>query len=133
MGSAAGVGLGPLALAGAFLNQPPSAVLVVACMLFCGASFSVGLGPAVWVMLSEIYPNRIRGRAMGLATVALWIACTVLTMTFLSITRALGPSGTFCIYAALNALLIWIVWRFAPETKGRTLEEIEQFWKARES
>jgi len=118
---------------GAFLNQPPSAVLVVACMLFCGASFSVGLGPAVWVMLSEIYPNRIRGRAMGLATVALWIACTALTMTFLSITRALGPSATFCIYAALNALLIWIVWRFAPETKGRTLEEIEQFWKARES
>ncbi len=42
-------------------------------------------------------------------------------------------SGTFCIYADLNALLIWIVWRFAPETKGRTLEEIEQFWKARES
>jgi SP family arabinose:H+ symporter-like MFS transporter len=131
IGSALGLGVGMLALAVAFRLSPPPPALVLGSMLFCAASFAVGLGPAVWVMLSEIYPNRIRGRAMGLATVALWTACTALTLTFLSLTTRLGASGTFLIYAALNGLMVAIVWHFAPETKGRTLEEIETYWKQR--
>ena len=93
------------------------------------ASFAVGLGPGVWVVLSEIFPTRIRGRAMSIATVALWIACVILTFTYLSIASALGPSGAFSIYGGMCLLTIWIVVRFTPETKGHSLEEIERIWK----
>jgi sugar porter (SP) family MFS transporter len=131
IGSAAGLGLSLSALAFVFLLQPPPGVLVVGLMLAAAACFAVGLGPVVWVLLSEVFPTKIRGRAMGIATVSLWVACTVLTMTFLSISRRLGPSGAFGLYAGFNFLTVWIVFRFAPETKGRTLEEIEEFWRRR--
>lgn len=121
-----------LSLAGlalVFRMTPPPAALVITLMLMCVASFAVGLGPGVWVVLSEIFPNRIRGRAMSIATLSLWVACTVLTMTFLSITTALGPTGAFYIYAGMCAFTAWFVWRLTPETKHRTLEEIEAFWR----
>jgi SP family arabinose:H+ symporter-like MFS transporter len=121
-----------LSLAGlalVFRMTPPPAALVITLMLMCVASFAVGLGPGVWVVLSEIFPNRIRGRAMSIATLSLWVACTVLTMTFLSITTALGPTGAFYIYAGMCAFTAWFVWRLTPETKHRTLEEIEGFWR----
>jgi hypothetical protein len=79
--------------------------------------------------MAEVFPNRVRGRAMALATVSLWTACTILTLTFLSITSALTVSGAFWIYAVLGVFTAWFVARHAPETKGRRLEEIEQFWK----
>lgn len=127
--SSCAMALGQFGLALAFFQPSPPAAAVVALMLFCVAAFATGLGPGVWVMLSEIFPTRIRGRAMGVATVSLWIACTVLTMTFLSICQAAGPSGAFVIYAAMCLFTAWFVWRYAPETKGRTLEEIERGWK----
>jgi SP family arabinose:H+ symporter-like MFS transporter len=110
---------------------PPPATWVIALMLMSVAAFAVGLGPGVWVVLSEIFPNRIRGRAMSIATVSLWVACTVLTMTFLSIANTLGPAGAFLIYAAMCAFMAWFVWKLTPETKNRTLEEIERFWKVK--
>jgi SP family arabinose:H+ symporter-like MFS transporter len=129
IGSAVCLGLGWIALAGVFQLANPPLALVLACMLFCAGSFAVGLGPVVWVMLAEIYPNRVRGLAMGLATVALWLACTALTFSFPTIAASFGPSATFLIYAAMNAVMVGVVVAFAPETKGHTLEEIEQFWK----
>ncbi|MBE0660461.1 MAG: sugar porter family MFS transporter [Bryobacteraceae bacterium] len=123
------MGLSLTGLALVFRMTPPPAALVITLMLMCVASFAVGLGPGVWVVLSEIFPNRIRGRAMSIATLSLWVACTVLTMTFLSITTALGPTGAFYIYAGMCAFTAWFVWRLTPETKNRTLEEIEGFWK----
>jgi SP family arabinose:H+ symporter-like MFS transporter len=128
--SAAALGLGQAGLAWAFLRPEPAAAVVIPLMLFCAAAFAVGLGPGVWVMLSEIFPNRIRGRAMGLATVSLWLACTVLTFTFLSICSVTGPSGAFSLYGLMCLFTVWFVARFAPETKGRSLEEIERFWKS---
>ena len=119
-----------LALGAAFLLHPPPAALVLGIMLLCVASFAIGMGPGVWVMLSEIFPTRIRGRAMSLATVALWVACTVLTMTFLTLTQYLSPTGAFWIYSSMCVVTFVIVWRVAPETKGRTLEEIERLWRA---
>lgn len=92
------------------------------------ACFAVGLGPGVWVVIAEIFPNGVRGRAVSLATVALWIACTLITFTFLSLVNAVGLAGTFGLYAGLSLLTLVFVWRAVPETKGRTLEEIEQGW-----
>lgn len=131
--SSTAMGLSLAGLALVFLMTPPPPTLVIALMLMCVASFAVGLGPGVWVVLSEIFPNRIRGRAMSIATLSLWVACTVLTMTFLSIATALGPTGAFLIYAGVCAFTSWFVWRLTPETKNRTLEEIEGFWKVKKS
>jgi len=92
------------------------------------ACFAVGLGPGVWVVITEIFPNAVRGRAASLATVALWVACTLISFTFLSLVKAAGLAGAFGLYAILSALTFGFVWRAVPETKGRTLEEIEQGW-----
>jgi SP family arabinose:H+ symporter-like MFS transporter len=116
------------ALGFAFLLKAPPAMLVLTIVLFCVAAFAVGLGPGVWVLLSEIFPTRIRGRAMSIATICLWIACTVLTMTFLSLVKAISATGAFLIYSGMCVVTFFIVWRFVPETKGRSLEEIELFW-----
>ncbi len=121
---------GQLALGLAFRAAHPPAALVLAIMLVCTASFAVGLGPGVWVLLSEIFPTRIRGRAMSIATISLWAACTLLTMTFLSLSRALSATGAFAIYSAMCVLAFLLVWRVVPETKGRSLEEIERSWHA---
>ena len=87
------------------------------------------MGPGVWVLMSELFPTRIRGRAMAIATVALWLASLLLTITFLSLVTAIGPSGTFWLYAALSAFTFVFIWRVVPETRGRTLEQIEHMWK----
>lgn len=129
IGSAAGLGLGLLGMAWVFRAEAPPAAAVVPLMLGCVAAFALGLGPGVWVYLSEMFPNRIRGRAMGLATTSLWLACTVLTLTFLSIANRVGASGAFLLYAALCAVTALIVFAFAPETRQRSLEEIEKLWK----
>ncbi|MCR5890923.1 sugar porter family MFS transporter [Hymenobacter sp. J193] len=93
------------------------------------ACFAVGLGPGVWVVITEIFPNAVRGRAASLATVALWVACTLISFTFLSLVKAAGLSGAFGLYAVLSALTFAFVWRAVPETKERTLEEIERAWQ----
>ncbi len=119
--SQAGLGL-------AFLSQPPSAPLVLGMMLCCVAAFAIGLGPGFWVLLAEIFPTRIRGRAMSIATFFLWCASTLLTMTFLTLTKAFSPTGAFLIYAGFCVLTFAIVWFTVPETKGRSLEQIEHLW-----
>jgi MFS transporter, SP family, arabinose:H+ symporter len=127
--SAAGMALAQTALGVAFLIEPRPAKLILGIILFCAASFAVGLGPGVWVMMSELFPTRIRGRAMSIATISLWLACVALTGTFLTLVKALGASGAFWIYALMCVVTVIFVWRVTPETKGRTLEEIEGFWK----
>ena len=92
------------------------------------ACFAVGLGPGVWVIITEIFPTAVRGRAASVATVALWVACTVISFTFLSLVKAAGLAGAFGLYAVLSAFTFVFVWRGVPETKGRTLEEIERTW-----
>jgi sugar porter (SP) family MFS transporter len=116
-------------LALAFLAHTPSAPIVLTMMMLCVAAFAVGLGPCVWVLLSEIFPTRIRGRAMSIATLFLWSACTLLTMTFLTLSNALSATGAFLIYSLMCVVTFLIVWRAVPETKGRSLEQIERLWK----
>jgi len=129
MGSAAGMIVAHAGLAVAFKMDPVPPMLVMGLMVMCAGSFAVGLGPGVWVVLSEIFPTRIRGRAMSIATVSLWIACVALTFTFLSIATALGPSGAFGIYGVMCMVTVLVVWKWTPETKGHTLEEIEHLWR----
>ncbi|HZY61621.1 MAG TPA: sugar porter family MFS transporter [Edaphobacter sp.] len=118
-----------LLLGAAFLLQQPPALLVLSIMLLCVAAFAVGLGPGTWVLMAELFPTRVRGRAMSVATVALWIASVVLTATFLSLARAITITGAFYVYSGMCILTFLLVWRAVPETKGRTLEEIEQAWQ----
>jgi SP family sugar porter-like MFS transporter len=100
----------------------PMLLLVLAAI----ACYSMSLAPVVWVVISEIFPNRIRGAAMAVAVSALWIACFVLTYTFPMLNAKLGSAGTFWLYAAVCAGgFIFIKFKL-PETKGKSLEQIER-------
>jgi sugar porter (SP) family MFS transporter len=88
--------------------------------------YAMSLAPVTWVVISEIFPNRIRGAAMSAAVCALWIACFILTYTFPLLNAKLGASGTFWLYAVICVLGFIFVRVKLPETKGRTLEQIEE-------
>lgn len=90
------------------------------------ACYAMSLAPITWVVISEIFPNRIRGAAMSIAVSALWIACFVLTYTFPFLNRSLGAAGTFWIYSAICLIGFIFIKARLPETKGKTLEKIEQ-------
>ncbi len=92
-------------------------------------SFAVGLGPVFWLVLSEIYPLRIRGRAMSVGTVANWAANLIVALTFLTLTQVVGKAGTFWLYAAVSVGAWFFAYFLVPETKGKTLEEIEAYWQ----
>ena len=93
------------------------------------ASFAISLGPIFWLLISEIYPLKIRGLAAGIAAGANWTSNFVVSLTFLMLLDLLGPSSTFWLYGLL-ALGAWLFsYYLVPETKGRTLEEIEGIWR----
>lgn len=92
------------------------------------ACFAFSFGPVVWVLLSEIFPTKIRGRAMALATFSLWAANVIVGQTVPWLLENIGPSGTFWIFALLCTPAIWITIKKVPETRGKSLEEIERFW-----
>lgn len=103
---------------------------VVAFVLAYVAFFALAMGPVVWVVLAEIFPTKIRGRAMSIATVCLWAANFAVTQLFpLMLERLQG--SVFFVYAVLCAVAFVFVALFVPETKGRSLEEIERGWLAR--
>ena len=89
-------------------------------------AYAMSLAPVTWVIIAEIFPNRIRGTAMSIAVGFLWIACFLLTYTFPLFNAVLGPSATFWIYAGICLAGLLVIWRRLPETKGKTLEAIEQ-------
>ncbi len=97
-------------------------VLVVAAI----SVYAMTLAPVTWTLLAEIFPNRIRGIAMATCTFALWVGCCTLTFSFPSMNSALGSSGTFWIYSAICAAAFIFLFRRCPETKGKSLEELEK-------
>lgn len=99
------------------------AILVL--VLLAIATYSMTLAPITWVILSEIFPNSIRGAAMAIATTSLWIACFVLTYTFPILNKLLHASGTFWLYAIICLSGFLFILNKLPETKGKSLEEIE--------
>lgn len=94
-------------------------VLAIAC-------YAMSLAPVTWVILSEIFPNRMRGLAMSIATFSLWAACFVLTYTFPMLNKLLMASGTFWLYGIICVSGFLFIFRKLPETRGKSLEEIEQ-------
>jgi sugar porter (SP) family MFS transporter len=101
-------------------------VLVLALVLAAIACYAMSLAPITWVLISEIFPNRIRGAAVSVAVTCLWIACFVLTETFPILREHLGAALTFWIYAAICVFGFVLFKLRLPETKGRTLEQIER-------
>jgi sugar porter (SP) family MFS transporter len=132
---AAGMGLSLLSLGTGFYFQQTGswAMFFVLSYIAC---FALSLGPVTWVILSEIFPTKIRGRAMAVATVALWIACYAVSQTFPMmndhpvLVEKYHHGFPFWVYAFFCVVTIVFVWLFVPETKGRSLEEIEKMWIA---
>ena len=98
---------------------------VLALVLIAIACYACSLAPVTWVILSEIFPNRIRGAAMAVAVLALWVACFLLTFTFPFLNSGLGSAGAFWLYAAICGAGFFIIRAKLPETKGKSLEQIE--------
>ncbi len=92
------------------------------------ASFAFSLGPVVWTIIAEIYPNRSRGRCVAIATAMNWGAAFLVSLTFLSLLDAIGASATFWLFAFFCAVAYVWIRRYVPETKGRSLEEIQEIW-----
>ena len=119
-----GLGVVYAVLGGAYYMQFtgwPVLLLVITAI----AIYSMSLAPITWVVLSEIFPNKIRGVAMSIATFALWVASFILTFTFPILNDALGASGTFWVYSFICVAGFLFIKNKLPETKGKSLEEIE--------
>jgi sugar porter (SP) family MFS transporter len=123
-----GMGVSLLVLGTVFFVSPSSASLVLSMIICYVGFFAVGMGPGVWVLLSELFPTKIRARAMSIATVSLWIACMLISLTFLSLVSAISAAGAFWVYAVMCVFTFFFVWRATPETKGQSLEQIERSW-----
>ncbi len=117
-----------------FQTKMEGTALLGAAMLYV-AGFALSWGPVVWVMLSELFPNSIKGPAMAIAVAAQWISNFVVTWSFLVIDgnshlNAMFNHGfAYYLYGGFSILSALFVWKFVPETKGRTLEAIESLWK----
>lgn len=127
MSAFAGMALS-LAAVSASIRFQASGFIVLIFVLTYVACFAVGVGTGTWVLMAEICPTKVRGRAMSVATVFLWCGTLLVTLTFLSLVTAFTAPGVFMLYALVSIAAFLFVWRRVPETKGRTLEEIERFW-----
>ncbi|HEX2534267.1 MAG TPA: sugar porter family MFS transporter [Chitinophagaceae bacterium] len=90
--------------------------------------FAISLGPLTFVVVAEIFPTHIRGRAMSVAIFFLWLSVYIVSQTFPMLLESIGSSWTFWIYMVMSVIAFLFVWSMVPETKGKTLEEIEQLW-----
>ena len=120
----AGLAITYILLGSAFYFELKGIAVLFLVVLGIGV-YAMSLAPITWVILSEIFPNRIRGAAMALATFALWIACFILTYTFPLLNKGFGAAGTFWLYAVICILGFFFIRKKLPETKGKSLEEIE--------
>jgi SP family galactose:H+ symporter-like MFS transporter len=125
------IGLGLLGFAFMLPGQQSILGLIAAgSLMLYVASFAIGLGPVFWLLISEIYPLKIRGLAMSVATEANWGSNLIIALTFLTLIQLLGETGTFWLYGLVSILAWLFAYFLVPETKGRSLEEIEAHWRA---
>jgi MFS transporter, SP family, galactose:H+ symporter len=125
--SLGGMAMTLFVLTGAFLAGASGhlAWIAVASVAAYVGFFAIGLGPVFWLLIAEIFPLALRGRAMSLATIANWGFNLVVSLTFLDLVVVLGNGGAFFVYAVLSLVSLAFVAALVPETKGRSLEEIE--------
>ncbi|HLV94633.1 MAG TPA: sugar porter family MFS transporter [Candidatus Acidoferrales bacterium] len=128
MTASGGMGLSlTLLVIGLNVHGAPAILMLVSILCYV-AFFALGMGPGPWLIISEIFPTKVRGRAASIATSTLWTGTLVVTFTFLSLVNVLHLWGTFAIYGALSFVCFFYVWKAVPETKGRTLEQIQEAW-----
>jgi SP family arabinose:H+ symporter-like MFS transporter len=119
-----------ISLAGVGLLFALDSTLIIIPLLFYVASFAFSYGPITWVIISEIFPTRIRGLAVSIGSFSLMVTGFFITLTNPVLIESIQPSGTFFLYAGLTLPAIWFIWKFVPETKGKSLEEIAKYWKS---
>lgn len=124
----AGMMIGMAALAALSFSDTIGIAALVFIILYT-ASFMMSWGPICWVLISEIFPNTIRSQAVAIAVAAQWISNFLVSATFPSLS-AWSVGGTYCIYALMSLASAVFVWRWVPETKGKTLEEMSALWKS---
>jgi SP family sugar porter-like MFS transporter len=122
---AGGLGLIYLTLGTCYFMEVKGVMMVVLVVTAISV-YAMTLGPVTWTLLAEIFPNKIRGVAMATCTFALWVGCCTLTFSFPSMNAALGSSGTFWIYSVICICAFAFLYRRCPETKGKSLEELEK-------
>ncbi len=118
-----------LALIGlAFYTGMSAGYWVLIAILMYISFFAISLGPLTFVVVAEIFPNHIRGRAMSVAIFFLWLSVYIVSQTFPMLLEGIGTAFTFWIYMVMSALAFLFIWRLIPETKEKTLEEIQAMW-----
>lgn len=120
----------------AFVNHMPetlSTVLAVGSLMLFVSSFAISLGPIFWLLNAEIYPLAVRGKAAAAGTMTNWFFNFVVSVTFLSLIDLLTETGAFWFYGLIGVVTLWFCWRFVPETKGKTLEQVDAIFERRAS
>ncbi|MBV4365317.1 D-xylose transporter XylE [Erwinia phyllosphaerae] len=131
---ALGMAIGMFTLGTAFYGKM-SAVVALGAMLFYVASFAISWGPVCWVLLAEIFPNRIRSKAMSVAVAAQWLANYLVSWTFpmmdknSTLNAHFNNGFAYWLYGVMAVLAALFMWKFVPETKGKSLEELESQWQ----
>lgn len=134
---ALGMAMAMFALGAAFFSKTVG-IFALICMLVYVASFAMSWGPVTWVLLSEIFPNKIRGKAMAVAVAAQWISNYLVSWTFPMMDKnsylveTFNHGFAYWVYGAMGLVAMFLVWKFVPETKGKTLEEMEKIWIKKE-
>ncbi|SIS43379.1 MFS transporter, SP family, xylose:H+ symportor [Zobellia uliginosa] len=131
---ALGMAISMFALGTTFFTQSVGLGALVFMLIYV-ASFAVSWGPVCWVLLSEIFPNKIRGRALAVAVAVQWISNYLVSWTFPMMDKntylleKFNHGFAYWIYGVMGLLAMFLVWKYVPETKGKTLEELEKIWK----
>lgn len=128
LGGITGMFISLLAVGILFLLEQTSGILIMVFILTFITSFAIGYGPVIWVLLSEIYPTKVRGRAMSVATLTLWVGTAIIGQVVPWMLDTLTPAGTFFVFAICCIPVPFILKRM-PETKGMALEDIEEIWR----
>jgi sugar porter (SP) family MFS transporter len=103
-------------------------IIALLCILLFICSFASCIGPVFWTLVSEIFPNNVRGKAIAIASFTQWIFNFLVVLLFPYVLKTIGGAATFSLLAFMCIIQLWIVWKWLPETKGKSLEEIEKIW-----
>lgn len=128
LGGISGMFISLLAVGLLFLLEITSGILIMIFILTFITSFAIGYGPVIWVLLAEIYPTKIRGRAMSVATLAIWVGTAIIGQIVPWMLDTLTPAGTFFVFA-ICCIPVPFILKKVPETKGLALEDIEEIWR----
>ncbi|MGB6828961.1 MAG: MFS transporter [Terracidiphilus sp.] len=125
----AGMAVALTVLGFAFGRQNHAYTLMVACILAYVFFFVLSWGAVIWTYMSELFPNALRARATSISTMVVWISTFLVTLAFLTIVDAVGVAGTYWIFAAMSDLSWVFIYFLVPETAGKTIEEIQAYWR----